>query len=180
MELGRLKGGLRMAKKPGKRSDIPPRDSDNDNRRLQDNVDQNSLATLKTTINYAGHPKHKRNPHLFGLGQFNGKRGDETLCDKHAGFTKAQMAGIPSLLQRGLEAELVGERIVWSIADDGWIFEARLTNRETNEYHGYPVRPSESIAELVFKRFAHWAKRHGSPSEKQAVLCCAERYGFES
>lgn len=170
---------LGTARKPDKRSDIPPRDSDNDNRRLLDAVDQSVLALLKATINYAGHPKHKRNPHLFGLERYNGKRGDETLCDKHADFTKAKMITIPGLLQRGLEAELVGDRIIWSVADDGWIFEARLTNRDTNEFHGYPVRPSEAIAELVFKRFANWARRHGKVQEKLAVLRCTERYGFE-
>lgn len=168
-----------MAKKPDKRSEIPPRDSDNDNRRLLNEIDQGVLLNLKNTINYAGHPKRKRNPHVFGLPRYNGKRGDETLCDKHAGFTKAQMAGIPLLLQRGLAAELVGERIIWSIADDGWMFEARLTNRDTNEFHGYPVRPSEAIAELVFERFERWARRNGGAQEKLAALRCAERYGFK-
>mgnify|MGYP000902506815 CR=1 FL=1 len=168
-----------MAKKPKKRSDIPRRDSDNDNRRLLDEIDHISLARLQESIRYAGHPKHKKNPHLFGLDRLNGKLGDATLCDAHAGFTVEQMKDIPLLLQRGLKAKLIGERIVWSIADDGWIFEARLTNCVTDEYHGYPVRPSEAIAELVFERFAHWAKNHGSRSEKEAVLRCADRYGFK-
>lgn len=168
-----------MAKRPSKRADVPPRASDNLKRTLIEKPDAAQLSDLRVTINYAGHPKHKRNPHLYGLGTFNGERGDETLCDAHAGFRMKDMASIPSLLLRGIDAELVGERIVWTVADDGWIFEARLTNRDTNEYHGYPVRPSEAISELVFRRFSVWAKQFGSASDKMAMSNCAQRYGFK-
>ena len=167
-----------MAKRPPKRTDVPPRSSDNVKRALIEQPDPSHLAALRSTIHYAGHPKHKRNPHLYGLGNFNGQRGDETLCDEHGGFTKKDMPLIPSLLQRGIDAELVGERMVWTVADDGWIFEARLTNRDTNEYHGYPVRPSEAISELVYKRFAIWAVAHGSALDQMAMSNCAQRYGI--
>ena len=42
----------------------------------------------------------------------------------------------------------------------------------TNEYHGYPVRPSEAIAELVYKRFSAWAIAHGNPQDQQAARAC--------
>ena len=75
------------------------------------------------------------------------------------------MADIPALIERGIRAGLIGHtaRLLWTVADDGWIFEARETNRETAEYHGYPVLPEESIGHLVFDRFVNWAEAHGMP-----------------
>ena len=44
------------------------------------------------------------------------------------------------MIRRGLQAGLIGKgcRIIWAVADNGWIFEGRRTNVATNEYHGYP------------------------------------------
>lgn len=166
-------------KKPTKRADLPRRNSDNDKRRLDPAPDPQFINQLLSTVHYAGSSKHKRNPHLFDLKRFNGKRGDETLCDEHAGFSPEDMAGIPAIVQRGLKAGLIGDRVLWTIGDNGWIFEARLTNSETNEYHGYPVRPTEAIGEPVFRRYAEWASAHGAESDKQALQNCSAVYGFK-
>ena len=48
---------------------------------------------------------------------------------------------------------------------DGWIFEARETNRDTAEFHGYPVLATEAIARAVFNRFSDWVAEHGTPEE---------------
>jgi hypothetical protein len=89
------------------------------------------------------------------------------------------MAAIPTMINRGLEAGLVGAKgIIWSVADNGWIFEARLTNIEQAEYHGYPVRPSEAIAERVYRRFVAWSQRNGSEIDRMAAANCKARYRF--
>lgn len=168
-----------MAKRPNKRPDIPARNSDNDKRRLDATLDPAVIAALLAHAWYRGSPKHKRNPHLFNLQPYNGKRGDETLCDEHANFGVQDMAGIPALLTRGIIAGLIGGRVLWTVADDGWIFEARLTNVGQQEYHGYPVRPTEAIAKPVYERFVEWTVQSKSAAEIVAALACAARYGFD-
>ena len=165
-------------KKPKPRTDIPPRNKNNNKRKLAEVVSDEVVATLLTTAHYKGSSKHKRNPAIFGLEPFNGRRGDATLCDEHAQMQPKDMARIPMLTTRGITARLVGTNI-WTVDDTGWIFEARLTNSEQTEYHGYPVRPNEPIAEPVFRRFKAWADEFGQASDKQAALNCAALYGFK-
>jgi len=165
-------------KKPPKRSDIPPRNSDNDKRRLAESVSNAEIEKLVKIVSYRGSPKHKRNPRLFNLESFNGIRGDATLCDEHANFRAVDMQRIPELIVRGLKAGLIGTNI-WTVGDDGWIFEGRLTNATQSEYHGYPVRPSEAIAEPIYQRFKEWADANGAPADKRAALNCAALYKFK-
>lgn len=168
-----------MPQRPDKRPDFPPRNSDNDKRRLDPDPDPASIANLVDKSKYEGSSKHKRNPHLFGLDPYRGKRGDETLCDEHAGFDVLAMARIPELLIRGIVAGLVGGRVLWTIDDDGWIYEMRLTNADLYQYHGYPVRPTEAIARPVYDRFAKWASSNKAAIEIKAANACAARYGFD-
>ena len=163
---------------------VPPalrrRNADNLRRRLDPDPDPVMIGTLSRAARYGGSSKHKRNPAAFGLPPVNGARGDATLCDEHAGFTPDMMHMIPRLLQRGINAGLVGQagRILWTVGDDGWIYEARITNTEQHEYHGYPVRPAEPIAELVHRRFAVWAGQHGEDQDRAAERRCRDLYGF--
>ena len=166
-------------KKPPKRSDIPPRNSDNNKRRLAPAVTDEVVTTLLGSVTYKGSAKHKRNPKLFDLEPFKGKRGDATLCDGHAEFQVKDMARIPDLIRRGINARLVGTNL-WTVDDSGWIYEARLTNAGQAEYHAYPVRPKEAIAEPVYDRFREWADAFGQPSDKQVALNCAALYGFRA
>ena len=137
------------------------------------------IQQLLGTVHYEGSAKHKRHPHLFGLDPFNGDRDDATLCDE-ADFRPQDIAEIPGLRERGLRAGLIGHtaRLLWTVADDGWIFEARETNRATAEFHGYPILPEESIARLVFDRFVAWANDLGGPADRSAATACRLRYGF--
>ena len=164
-------------KKPPKRADIPPRNSDNRKRGLAEAVSDDEVATLIDSVSYVGSPKHKIHPTIFGLEPFHGRRGDATLCDAHAHFQPKDMVRIQALITRGLSAKLVGTNL-WTVDDSGWIYEARLTNSQTGEYHAYPVRPSEPIAEPVYRRYSVWAETHGKPSDKQAAQNCAALYGF--
>ncbi len=168
-------------KKPKPRIDIPPRTSDNVKRKLHAAPDTALIAELSQTARYAGYSKHKAAPEDFGLEPYRKPRGDATLCDKHASFTSEQIPSIPRLLRRGIRAGLIGEspRVIWTVGDDGWIFEGRITNVEQDEYHGYPVRPTELIAEDVYDRYAQWAEAHGNREDKQAATRCQAMYGFK-
>ena len=165
-------------KRPPKRTKLPARNSNNDKRCLLANPDPSCVSQLKQKIWYQGSSKHKRTPHICRLPPFRGKSGDETLCDRNANFRNIK--AMPQLIQRGPDAGLVGTNgIIWTLADDGWIFEGRVTNRTTMEYHGYPVRPSEAIAEQVYRRFSEWASQCGDNSARQAAANCRTRYGLK-
>jgi hypothetical protein len=171
--------------RPPSRPDIPPRHSDNDKRRMMPSPPSAWIRELCATLQYVGRSKHKRDPISFGLPTFGGRRGDEMLCDEHAGFQPRDIAQAPTIPRRGVSAGLVGDvvkqgvpTIIWGVADTGWIFEARITNLVTHEYHGYPVRPGEAIAELVFRRFRAWAELEGGAADRRAAGACHMLYGF--
>ena len=166
--------------RPPRRRALPRRQSNNDKRRLLPEPPSQLIESLLEAVTYAPSSKHKRNPHLYGLPPFDGPRGDATLCDEHASFQPAQMREIPSLVQRGIRAGLLGatQRVIWTVADNGWIYEGRQTNADTSEFHGYPVRESEPIAELVYQRFVAWVDEHGDSSARHAAMSCRQRYGF--
>jgi hypothetical protein len=69
---------------------------------------------------------------------------------------------------------------IWTVSDAGWIYECRVTNPIQAEYHGYPVRGSEAIGELVYRRFASWAHSHGGIREQGVAAQCKALYGFKS
>jgi len=167
-------------RKPPVRLNLPVRRSNNDKRRLIADVSPVLIEQLLKTVHFRGSPKHKKQPHLFDLPPYNGERGDETLCDDHAGFTPRDMESIPRMIRRGINAGLTSGtgRIFWTIGDNGWIYECRLTNVQQAEYHGYPIRRSEPICEPVYRRFVNWAERSGSQEDKNAAVQCKALYGF--
>ena len=170
---------VNMVKKPAKRPDLPARRSNNDKRRLMAYPAPDYIEQLQRNITYQGNSKHKQHPHRYGLPPFQGDRGDATLCDRDANFQPEDMASIPAMIQRGIESRLVGENgLIWAVADNGWIYEARITNVVRTEYHGYPVRNSEAIAELVYNRFREWVEGNGDELARQAVQRCKALYGF--
>ena len=166
-------------RKSAKRPEIPPRRSNN-KRRLIPLPQPERIAALTKSVKYRGSSKHKLWPHLYGLEPFLGDRGDATLCDKHANFRPEDFDSIGDMIQRGLRAGLLGRNgLIWAIADNGWIYEARLTNFDQTEHHGYPVRDSEPIAEPVYRRFAEWAQTSGDAIACRAAENCKRRYGFK-
>jgi hypothetical protein len=87
------------------------------------------------------------------------------------------MGRIRDLVNRARSAKLAGTDI-WTIDDNGWIYELALTNETQKEYHGYPVRPPEAIAQKVYERFRAWAFASGTERDKDAARACESLYGF--
>jgi len=137
-------------KRPKTRLASPPRRSENAKRKLFINITAVEVRARYRSVSYNGSSKHKQNPHLFGLEPFRGHRGDRTLCDKHASFSPQDIERIPALLQRALRARLVGSH-VWTVDDNGWIYELVVTNQQATNVTatpcGHPRRsPKLSIA----------------------------------
>ena len=167
-------------KRPKTRRDQLERRPDNVKRRLLPEPGSELLEHLWESVRYQCSEKHKKDPLAFNLDISPGSaRGDATLCDEHAGFTPAKFVSIRGLIERGLRAGLVGRgNLIWTVGDDGWIFEGRPTNVVTNEYHGYPVLEWEAIARPIYDRYSEWARASGSDRDRVAAEQCRIRYGF--
>ncbi len=149
-------------KRPPDRIDLP-RTSENEKRQLLSPppgaAERGALAERAW---YRGYSKHKRHPHLWKLEPFQGYAPDRTFCED-AGFQVNDKPRIDYLLPRGIEAGLFGDLLnrgdptmLWTIDDNGWIYELRLTTPTQAEYHGYPMRPANAFGQKVIARFAEW------------------------
>lgn len=166
-------------RKPKSRDELPKRRSYNNKRRIDPPGDA-ELKRMFEVVRYEGSSKHKRNPHLFGLPAFRGLRADETFCDETAGVRPDQMGEAVELLQQAVTAGLVGREMLWAVAETGWIFEFQVTNADQASYHGYPVLPSDPMAEVVCKTFSGWADEKGSEAQRRAAYACRIFYGIET
>ena len=111
------------------------------------------LAALAEKVRYTGNPEHKRNPGDFGLTPPSAPRADKTLCDKAGIRSKADAL---SALRRGVLEGLISSQRrgafpqnIWTVADDGAVFEAQLDNQEAGTYHGYPMPEADPFREVI-------------------------------
>ena len=175
-------------RKPPDRIDLP-RTSENEKRQIsavppsaQERFD------LARRAWYRGYGKHKRNPYIWGLDAYHGPAPDRTFCED-AGFELADEPRIEYLLPRGIEAGLLGDMLnkgdptmLWTIDDNGWIYELRLTTPTQAEYHGFPMRPANAFSQKVIARFAEWCaaltprERSARPELERALRAAEGRY----
>lgn len=178
-----------MRRKPDRRL-ITVRRSNNDKRELVENIP--SLANRQALVNrvtYEPHSKHKSRPRAFGLEPLGAVSEDATYCDGHAGFEPQDTNRIPQLVWRGITAGLIGAKqaqgdpkVIWTVDDNGWVYEARLTMPSRAVYHGYPLLPGDAMAIKVISRFSRWVLGDGSelqgndPVARVALDAAQERY----
>ncbi len=151
-----------VRRKPPARDHLP-RLSENEKRDLSPEApDAAERAALLGRVHYEGYGKHKRNPHLWNLAPFHGYAPDRTFCED-VGFERADEPRIPNLLQRGIDAGLFGDlyrqgdpTMLWTIDDNGWIYELRQTNAGQGLYHGYPMAPTNALGRKIIARFESW------------------------
>ena len=136
--------------------------------RSRNNANRRLIATLPTTasraelsarVTYGAYSKHKFNPTAYKLSPYAGQDVERTYCDEHAGFGKESRNRIPTLLVRGVMLGLWSDQndgdapsLLWTIDENGWIFELRITNSGQAQYHGYPVLPGDAFARHVLAR----------------------------
>ena len=142
----------------------PTRSRNNQKRELVESLPSTAQrADLAARARYGAYSKHKFHPTAYRLTPYAGPDEDRTFCDAHAEFVPADLPRVPRLLGRGIVAGLWGDhpqgedpRLLWTVDDNGWIYELRITNAGQAEYHGYPVLPSDAFAKKVIERFASW------------------------
>lgn len=163
--------------KPPKRADLPQRDDARRKRWLEPNPRGAAFLDRFVGIRYGCSGKHKSNPYHYDVAPYHGKDSDRSLCDAHTGFTKPDLARVPFLFGRAKQAGLAGN-LIWTVDDTGWIYELQVTNAGQNEWHGYPVLPSDPFAQQIWDRFSDWALQHGSAGDQDAAKACALLYGL--
>jgi hypothetical protein len=138
----------------------PPRSRNNTKRRLNallpTAAERQDLAGRAT---FGPYSKHKYHPTAYGLRPYSGQDEERTYCDEHAKFGKPGFARIPILLRRGILLGLWSEYLpggdptmLWTIDDNGWIYELRVSNVGRAMYHGYPVLTGDAFAKQVLAR----------------------------
>jgi len=166
-----------------KRRLVVERSSDNDKRRLREPAPTDEAReALAARIRFAGSGKHKLEPRAFGLEPAPSDE-DDTYCDGHADFRPEDMARTGRLLQRGLLAGLIGHNdkqgdrtLIWTIDDNGWIYEGRITIPSQGLYHAYPLLTSDAFAKIVIARYAEWAYNQSDPRSLTALQDALDRY----
>jgi len=174
-------------RKPPDRIDLPRKESVK--RNLSPEPPSEAARThLAGRAWYKGYGKHKRNPYIWDLDPWHGISADRTFCED-AGFELADKSRIDGLLERGIEAGLFGDLVdqgdptmLWTIDDNGWIYELRLTTASQAEYHGYPMRPSNVFGQKVVARYRAWLEtlpsshHRAEPQLRRALHGASSRY----
>ncbi len=139
-------------------------------------------------MSYGPYSKHKFNPTAYNLVPYSGPDVERTYCDAHAHFGKGDFVRTPDLLKRGVMLGLWSDqidtdvpRLLWTIDENGWIFELRITNSAQAQYHGYPVLPGDAFARhvLVRAREVAFAEKEFSVDQDpkaQAAIAAAEAF----
>lgn len=144
---------------------VPQRSRNNAKRRLSVLLPTDlERDTLTACVSYGCYSKHKYNPAAYNLAPYAGQDEERTYCDEHAGFRKTDVSRAPALLRRGIQLGLCSDRksddvpvMLWTIDDNGWIYELRVTNVGLFQYHGYPVLTNDAFAKQVLARARHVA-----------------------
>lgn len=139
---------------------VTDRSNNNAKRKLVIDVpDLSQRVEFATRVKYDPYSKHKYNPTAYGLAPYAGEDEERTYCDEHANFTKADIGRIPVLMERGIKLCLWSEsrrggtpNLLWTIDDNGWIYELRTTNATQCQYHGYPILQGDAFARQVLAR----------------------------
>jgi hypothetical protein len=159
-----------MSRKKPPRRLVVQRSGNNEKRRLREPPpDVEFLQELADRAHFEGSAKHKLEPHAFGMVPAPSGN-DDTFCDGHAGFSPTDMARVPDLLRRGILAGLIGHNdvkgdptLIWTVDDNGWIYEARITLPTQALYHGYPLLPADAFARKVIARYTLWVYAQPNP-----------------
>lgn len=168
--MGRKKPPLRF---------VIQRSSDNQKRQLcLELPTQAARKALAARATYRCYSKHKYHPRAFGVEPYSGLGEDRTYCDAHADFQPKDMARVGDLLIRGIMAALWSENTsqgdpsqLWTIDDNGWIYELRITIPSRAEYHGYPLLPNDAFGRQVLARFIE-----ADPTVPNASRAAQQRY----
>lgn len=135
--------------------------SNNPKRRVieADVLPKEALAELAVKVRYVGSGHHKRYPADYGFDRTNPVP-TKSLCDLNAPvmLTEAQNWLVSGVLQALISkpSDDGFPKFIWTVANDGRVFEAKTHPATPGQYHGYPLEDEDDMKAHVAKI---WAKR---------------------
>lgn len=117
------------------------------------------LQALADQIRYVGSGHHKRRPGDYGLERTNPVP-TKSLCDA---VSVVPLANAQHWLRRGVLCGMISAlgldglpKYIWSVAEDGRVFEAKTHPNTPGQYHGYPLEHEDDMRSYVL---ALWEER---------------------
>ena len=86
-------------------------------------------------------------------------------------------------MARGVEAGLVSAQLrdddpalIWTVDDNDWVYEARLTTAGQALYHGYPLLPRDAFARKIIARYLDWVYGQRNLTLANSARLAQDRY----
>lgn len=128
-------------------------------------LDADAREQLAARVRYVGSGHHKRSPADYGMDRTS-PRPTKSLCDAAKLVTLDEAR---RLLREGILRAMVSPlgndsfpKYVWSVADDGEVYEAKTHPNTPGQYHGYPLEAEDDMRSYV-TRF--WVERCKEPGK---------------
>lgn len=136
------------------------RQGNNPKRRVEDleNLPDEAIDALATEAKYVGSGHHKRYPLDYGFERTNPVP-TKSLCDMVRPIRLAEAA---ALLESGIRARMVSRlengfpKYVWTVGDDGVVYESKNDPRSPGLYHGYPLEHEKAVRDYIL---SEWKRR---------------------
>ena len=120
-------------------------------------VSREELNRMENTASYRPSPYHKSSG---GPETDAAPRPDKTICDGPAtGGHRKPLLLLRAGIRRGMVSRQTRRgwpRQVWAVGDDGVVYEGQLSNEQTGEYHGYPMKKGDGFAGFIGEE---WERR---------------------
>jgi len=127
-------------------------------------LDADAREQLAARVQYVGSGHHKRNPADYDMDRTN-PRPTKSLCDlvKVVTIDEARR-----LLREGVRRAMISQpgndgipKYVWSVADDGEVYEAKTHPNTSGQYHGYPLVGEDDLRSYVTRVWVERCKELG-------------------
>ena len=137
------------------------RSSNNPKRRVvpAELVSSADVERLEKTACYVGSGHHKRNPADYGFARTN-PRPTKSICDMTG---RVLLSSARALMLAGIKRKMMSAiledgfpKFIWSVADDGSVYESKTHPNTSGQYHGYPLEIDDDMHAYIL---GEWKKR---------------------
>lgn len=107
---------------------------------------------LAGAVRYVGSASHKLHPAAYGFPRSE-PRPQKSLCDMVRPILLPEAVKlVADGIERGMFSEPQSDgfpKFIWSVSEQGEVFEAKTDRHGTGEYHGYPLEDEDSMRDHV-------------------------------
>lgn len=120
---------------------------------------QTDVERLEKNARYIGSGHHKRSPADYGFERTNPVP-TKSLCDLNGVVTLGEAQ---ALMLSGIKKKMISPiladgfpKYIWSLTDDGRVYESKTHPNTPGQYHGYPLEKDDDTREYIL---GEWKKR---------------------